>query len=146
MVAQDAAMFHNRTSTSIFSWKTSNTGPILCLWTISICVCKLHVAVMHFRTKPIMPKDAQTQTFQTSIGDNWTPTLSRLLFAHGIRRDRAHVQGSASEVSIPTKMWGRDGCSIVYAVSLGGSRYRDEIRVETWALHNPNFFDVYCQV
>ena len=127
MVAQDAVMLYKRTSTSIFARKTSNTYMTIAT-ILFTSVCSLHADVMHFRTKPVMPKEAESHTLETPLGSYFKSTS---LCPGEIRRDRAHVHGSASEVSIPTKMWGQDGCFYGIAVSLGGSRYRDETRVET---------------
>ena len=57
--------FHNRTSISIFARKTSNSYIVIWIYT---CACKLHADVMHFRTKPVMPKEAESRTLETSIG------------------------------------------------------------------------------
>ena len=66
MVDKDSVMFHNRTSTSIFARKASNTYTTIS--TISTSVCKLHADVMHFRTERVMPKEAESHTLKTSIG------------------------------------------------------------------------------
>ena len=65
---------------------------------------------MDFRTKAVMPKEAESHNSKPQLGSYFKSTS---LCPGGIRRDRAHVHGSASEVSIPTKMRGRDAWSIV---------------------------------
>ena len=128
------------TSISNFARKTSNTYMTTILVISILVFASFTLMWCTFRTKPNMPKEAHAKVVTHS-----KPSLESYFKSTSLCPRAESGEIEAMFTAIRLWSWHSDEhvrtgwASYGFAVSLGRSRYRDEIRVEKWTLHNPNF-------